>query len=154
MLALQVLVPPHHDQIVKVNQRDVVGNMRIFIHEKQEEVPVSSLSNKRLFLRHPSGAGVWLDNSNVFSSYYISPNKVYQLYCDQIIFFIHLFIIMYKFQDVLELRTVSASPLQPSFTHRSCLKLIIPYYDYAAVSLFECFKILIYKHALTRDRIT
>lgn len=78
MLSLQLWVPPHHEQTVKVNQRDVVGNMRIYVPEKQEEVPISSLPNKRLFLRHPSGAGVWLDNSNVFSSYFIIPNKVYQ----------------------------------------------------------------------------
>lgn len=59
-----------------IRQRDVVGSMRVFVPEKQDEVAVSSLNNKRLFLRHPAGDGIWLDNSNVFSSYAINPHKV------------------------------------------------------------------------------
>jgi len=80
MLSLQVIIPnsppPHHEQTVTIRQRDVVGSMRVFVAEKQDEVAVSSLSNKRLYLRHPSGAGIWLDNLNAFSSYAINPNKV------------------------------------------------------------------------------
>ena len=80
MLSLQVLVPqaptPHHEQTVTIRLRDVVGSMRVFLAEKQDEVAVSSLTNKRLYLRHPSGDGQWLDNSNVFSSYAINSTKV------------------------------------------------------------------------------
>lgn len=77
MLNLQVLLPPHQgEQTVTVRQRDVVGSMRVYAAEKKDEVAVSSLTNKRLYLRRPAGDGIWLDNSNVFSTYAINPNRV------------------------------------------------------------------------------
>jgi RNA recognition motif-containing protein len=81
MLSLQVAIPPHEPQAVTVLKRDLVGSLRVYVLEKGEDVPISSLHNKRLFLKYPSGNGIWLDNSNVFSTYAINPFKVFLSSC-------------------------------------------------------------------------
>jgi hypothetical protein len=142
MVSLQVLtasLPPHHEQTVTVRQRDMVGSLRVFAAEKQDEVVVSSLTNKRLYLRHPSGNGIWLDNSNVFSSYAINPNKVRKEKKVGMREMEKKMLLILLLQDVLELRQIE-TPLPSTNHHKSCLKLIIPYYDYGSVSLLYSIK--------------
>lgn len=66
----------------------------LIINTKYKLFITYSLFNRRLFLRYPAGNGLWLDNSNVFSTYAINPSKVlspyYHLCCISFSCLLHL----------------------------------------------------------------
>lgn len=100
MFSLQVQVAPNDTQTVKVTPRDIVGSISIRNVETDQTATVSSFAEKkRLFIRRPSGNHLWLDNSNVFSTYAINPSKVWSfsfyIFVSFFLYYLFFFIIFF-----------------------------------------------------------